>query len=125
MSSFILVHTSASLYNAVRVRARNDLARKCLISTALQSLIVNMSLVTFSVHLEFKQMFSCIFGKSWRSVEVPGDWEKGNITSILKKGRKKDAGNYRLVSLTSLPAMSVEKILIETMLRHMQDKEMI
>jgi len=37
---------------------------------------------------------SMIFAKSWQSGEVPGDWKKGNIAPIFKKGRKENPGNY-------------------------------
>ncbi|KAK4812314.1 hypothetical protein QYF61_017091 [Mycteria americana] len=54
---------------------------------------------------------SMIFEMPWQSGEVPGS--------------KEDSGNYQPVSLTSVPGKIMEQILLEAVLRHMEDREVI
>ena len=42
--------------------------------------------------------------------EVPEDWRFVIVMPIYKKGHKEDPGNYRSVSLTSVPGMVIEQM---------------
>ncbi|KFZ65090.1 RNA-directed DNA polymerase from mobile element jockey, partial [Antrostomus carolinensis] len=98
-----------------------------------QNLKVHKSMGPDQIHLrvlrelanEVAKPLSIIFEKFWKSGEVPEGWKKGNITPIFKKGNKEDPGNYRPVSLTSVPGKIMEQILLETMLRYMENEKMI
>ena len=57
---------------------------------------------------EVAKPLSILFERSWQSGEVPTVWNRGNKTSIFKKGKKEDSANYRPVSPLCL-ARSVKK----------------
>ncbi|TRZ16815.1 hypothetical protein HGM15179_010281 [Zosterops borbonicus] len=60
--------------------------------------------------------------RSWLSWEVPEDWRK---VDIIPAAKKDDLENYRQVSLTSVLVQMMEKILPETLSKHMKDKKVI
>jgi len=64
-----------------------------------------------------------MFKKLW--LLGPSDWKKGNMALIVKKGRKEDLRNYRPMSLKYVPGKTVEWILLEEILRHIQDVQVI
>ncbi|CAM5174769.1 unnamed protein product [Natator depressus] len=66
-----------------------------------------------------------IFENSWRSWEVPDNWKKANVVPIFKKGKEEDLGNYRPVSLTSVPGKIMEQVLKESILKHLEEKKVI
>jgi len=68
---------------------------------------------------------SIIFERSWRTGEVPKDWRKANVTPDFKKGMKKDPGNYSLVSLTSIPGKTVEQVILEVIIKQVEEKHVI
>ena len=63
-----------------------------------------------------------MFEKLWLSGEIPDDWRKGHVTSIYKKGSKEDRGNYRPLSLTSVPGKIMEQIILDDMPDHMKNE---
>ncbi|PKU40297.1 rna-directed dna polymerase from mobile element jockey-like [Limosa lapponica baueri] len=65
-----------------------------------------------------------IFEWSWRTGEVPEDCRKANMTPVYKKG-KEDPGNYRPVSLTSVPRKVMERLVLDVISKHLKEQEVI
>ena len=69
-------------------------------------------------------LLSIIFQRSWDSGKVPVDWKLANVP-IFKKGKKEDPGNYRPVSLTSVPGKIMENVILGVTEKHLRDNAVI
>ena len=57
---------------------------------------------------------------------MPEVQRKASVTSVFQKGRKGDPGrSYRPVSLTSIPGKVMEQLLLEFILKHAEEKQVI
>ncbi|KFQ84024.1 hypothetical protein N337_09932, partial [Phoenicopterus ruber ruber] len=68
---------------------------------------------------------SIIYQQSWLTGEVPVDWRSANVTPIYTNDRKEDPGNYRPVSLTSVPGKLMEQTILSAIIQHVQDNQAI
>ena len=66
-----------------------------------------------------------IFENSLRSGQVPNDWRHATVAPIFKKGTKGSAGNYRPVSLTSIPCKLLESIINDQITAHLSTHSLI
>lgn len=67
-------------------------------------------------------LLSIISASSWQLEEIPGDCKKANITHVSQKGKKENPGNYKPVSLTSVPERVTEHIFMEAIFKYIMDK---
>jgi len=72
---------------------------------------------------ELAKTLSIIYQQSWLTGEVPDDWTIAIVTSIYKKGRKEDPGNYEPVSLTSVPGKIMEQFILSALTGHVKDNQ--
>ena len=66
-----------------------------------------------------------LFNKSMEEGVVPDDWRCANVTPIFKKGTKGDPGNYRPVSLTSIPCRIMESCIRDCIVDHLERNKLI
>lgn len=66
-----------------------------------------------------------IFQKSVDTGVVPIDFKCANITPIFKKGNRNSPGNYRPVSITSVPCKILESVVRDEMLDHLERNKLL
>lgn len=67
------------------------------------------------------ETLSIISQKSWLTQEVTVDWKSANAMFICKKGEEEDTGNYRPVSLMSVPRKVMEPITLRGIMQYVQN----
>ena len=53
------------------------------------------------------------------------DWKLQNIATVFKKGSKDEPGNYRPISLTSVPGKTLESIIADNIISHLESNRLI
>jgi len=59
---------------------------------------------------------------TWRKAQ---ELEEKNVTPVFKTVKWEDPGNYRQVSLLSIPERVMEHLILETISRHIKEKKII
>ena len=66
-----------------------------------------------------------IFNSSLQQGIVPQDWKQANVTPIFKKGCRKQPGNYRPISLTSVICKLLESIIKDNVVKFLDKHNLI
>ena len=66
-----------------------------------------------------------LYKKSLDEGRIPEDWKLARVTPVFKKGSKNQAGNYRPVSLTSVPYKVMESLLRDIILKHVMENNLM
>ena len=62
-----------------------------------------------------------LFNLSLTEKNLPEIWRKGIITALFKKGAKNLPSNYRPISLTSIICKLLERIIVDSIIQHLND----
>ena len=79
----------------------------------------------FELRYFLTQVLTKTFNKSWDETKLPEEWKLAHIASIIKKGKKSSADNYRPVSLTSTVCKIFEKIIRAHCMEHLEKNEIL
>ena len=66
-----------------------------------------------------------IYRLSLTTGEIPNDWRHARVAPIYKKGPKGEAGNYRPVSLTSIPCRILESMIKDDLMKNLMEGKLI
>ena len=70
----------------------------------------------------FVKPLHLLFQKSLFEKTLPKDWKLANVIPLHKSGNTTEAGNYRPVSLTSVPCKLMESIVMDGVKKHLKKR---
>lgn len=71
------------------------------------------------------KVLSITYERSWRMGEMPEYWRKSSVTPAFNKGKKGEPGNHRSVNLMSVLEEVMEKLILNFVFKHVEEKEVI
>ena len=74
--------------------------------------------ILFECSKSLSRPLALIYRQSLESGCLPRDWKLGSVVPIYKKGQKQQPGNYRPVSLTSIPCKILESLIRDSLMEH-------
>ena len=74
---------------------------------------------------QLAEPFQALFSTTLEERILPQGWKDGNVTPIFKKGKKRQPGVYRPVSLTSIPCRVIEKLVRNEIMEHLINNNLL
>ena len=106
-------HGSLLQQYTTRIRRRGMLYSMLTLYRRLNSRQVAFTQSTVCAIGPVSTALHAIFTKVWRAGHIPADWKDGILTALYKgKGSKKECGNYRPITLLSVPGKVFAHVLL-------------
>lgn len=74
---------------------------------------------------EVAPILTIIYRSTLETGTVPSDWKTALVTPVFKKGQHYDPGNYRPISLTSVPCKIFEHILVSSIMTFLESNNIL
>ena len=81
--------------------------------------------ILFELVEELSEPLAYLFNRTLDEGIIPKDWKETYVSPIFKKGARNRAANYRPISLTSIVCKIMEKIVKQSIMKHLIDNSLL
>ena len=81
--------------------------------------------ILYEVRDEIAYPLSIIFNESLQKSKLPEEWKTADVIALHKKGSKIEMGNYRPVSLTSVPCKIMESLIRDHIMSYLLKNKLL